>query len=136
MAYVLCTGADSVLLETRKLILARAGHTVTAATNEDAVIDACKERNFQIAVIGQSVSPENKKVISSLVRQYCPGAKILELYRPTEGRILADADSWLEVPALVPQDLAMWVACLAEGKKNATQVSLDYQAEDQQTKAQ
>ena len=106
MASVLCTGADPVLLETRKLILEQAGHTVISAGKID------------VAVIGQSISSNNKRIVSSLVRQHCPGAKVLELYRPTEGRIIPDADSWLEVPALVPQDLAIWVERLAEETRN------------------
>ena len=118
MASVLCTGADSVLLETRKLILEQAGHTVISATHQDEVIAACKAGKIDVAVIGQSISSNNKRLVSSLVRQHCPGAKVLELYRPTEGRIIPDADSWLEVPALVPQDLAIWVERLAEETRN------------------
>ena len=34
MSLVLCTGVDPVLMETRKLILERAGHTVITAMGE------------------------------------------------------------------------------------------------------
>lgn len=106
MALVLCTGADATLLETRRLILRQAGHTVVPATNSEQVILACKQHAFDVAVIGQSVSPESKKLIAFLVRMHCHSAKLLELYAANQGRTLADADSWLEVPADVPQDLA------------------------------
>ncbi|MBZ5489458.1 MAG: hypothetical protein LAO76_00830 [Acidobacteriia bacterium] len=110
MALVLCTGPDPVLLETRRLILQQAGHTVVSALNIEQVILACKQHVFDVAVIGQSVSPESKKVIASTVRRNCPSAKILELHQAHHGRTLADADSWLEVPADVPQQLAERIA--------------------------
>ena len=69
---------------------------------------------FQIAVIGQSVSTQSKRSIVYLVRQYCPASKVLELYSPYEGRVLSDADSWLEVPADIPNDLGDEVTRLAE----------------------
>lgn len=117
MALVLCTGADSVLLETRRLILRQAGHTVIPATSKEAVILACKDHAFDVAVIGQSVSPESKRLIASLVRENCPSAKILELHQAHHGRTLADADSWLEVPADVPHELAERVTEMAIKKK-------------------
>jgi hypothetical protein len=49
-----------------------------------------------------------------LVREHCPGAKLLELYSVSKGRALDDADSWLEVPADVPQHLAELVTTLAK----------------------
>ena len=106
VAVVLCTGADMGLLETRRLILEHAGHTVITARDQRAVIAACQQSRIDVAVIGQSVSSTNKRVISSLVRQHCPGAKILELHQSYQGKEVDDADSWLEVPAGVPQELA------------------------------
>ena len=113
MALVLCTGEDSVLLETRRLILRQAGHTVVPAVNSEQVILACKQHPFDVAVIGQSVSPESKRLIASLIRKNCPSAKILELHQAHHGRTLADADSWLEVPAGIPQELAERVTEMA-----------------------
>ncbi len=37
--------------------------------------------------------------ILRLVRQHCPSAKILELLASTTGKILAEADNWMEVPS-------------------------------------
>ena len=106
VAVVLCTGADTSLLETRRLILEHAGHTVITARDQQAVIAACEQRRIDIAVIGQSLSSSHKRIIGSLVRQHCPSAKILELYQAYQERAVHDADSWLEVPAGVPQELA------------------------------
>jgi hypothetical protein len=44
-----------------------------------------------------------KKIIASLIREHCPSAKIMELYPPYEGKVIENADAWLEVPADVPK---------------------------------
>jgi hypothetical protein len=106
VALVLCTGIDEALLRTRKLILERAGHIVVTVSDEKETAAACQEHCFDVAVIGQAIAPKVKKRVASLVRQHCRSAKLLELYRPHEGRIIEDADSWLLVPTDVPQDLA------------------------------
>jgi DNA-binding NarL/FixJ family response regulator len=116
MAMVLCTGHDLVLMETRKLILEEAGHIVIPITEQSAIPDACKKNIFDVAVIGQSFSAHSKRSIASLIRQHCPSAKILELYQTNQDKALEDADSWLEVPADVPQKLAQWVTRLAKSK--------------------
>ena len=116
MALVLCTGVDKALLQSRQLILERAGHTVLSATDEKALITICQKHSFDVAVIGQSVSPNMKQHIASLIKQHCPEAKILELYPLYAGKALPDADSWLSVPVDVPKDLADLVNELAQGK--------------------
>jgi CheY-like chemotaxis protein len=115
VALVLCTGIDPSLLRTRKLILEKAGHTVVTASDQRDVVAACKNHEFNVAVIGQTVSTKSKRSISSLVRQNCPSAKILELYQANHGPALpaGEADAWLEVPTDVPQDLAAQVSKLA-----------------------
>lgn len=113
MALVLCTGVDPLLITTRKLILENAGHNVVTATDESSVRAACKLQAFDVAVIGQAGSVKAKQQIMTLIRRHCPSAKVLELYRFSTGRVLEDADSWLEVPADVPQELAERVTALA-----------------------
>lgn len=113
MAVVLCTGVDPDLLETRRLILEQAGHKVVVARNLSEIEVACRKYHFDVAVLGQTLSRESKKTAASLVRKYCRPAKILELYQPHHGKVLEEADSWLEVPADVPQDLAERVSGLA-----------------------
>jgi hypothetical protein len=114
MALVLCTGVDKALLQTRRLILEHAGHTVVTAMDENNLTAVCQKHSFDVAVIGQSASPNMKLHIASLVRQHCPGSKILELYPLYAGRVLKDADSWLAVPIDVPQELADRVNELAK----------------------
>lgn len=117
MALVLCTGVDPILLATRKLILEKAGHTVTTVRDERELSAACQKHAFDVAVIGQAVAPRMKKVIAALIRKHCPSGKILELYSPHQGRSLEDADSWMEVPARVPGDLAQRVTELAQKQR-------------------
>lgn len=117
MALVLCTGVDPSLIATRKLILELAGHTVVAAMNELQISAACDKHLFEVAVIGQTVSPNTKRMLASVIRSQSPSTKILELYPPYQGRVLENADSWLEVPVVVPRDLADRVSELAEKER-------------------
>jgi len=116
VALVLCTGVDIVLIQTRKLILEKAGHTVIAVTQAGDFASACEKYGFDVAVIGQDMSSSIKKSVFSLLREQCPAAKILELYAEYQGKTLQGADSWLEVPIDVPRDLPERVNELA-GKK-------------------
>ena len=120
VALVLCTGVDPVLMETRKLILQQAGHTVITATGERNLVFACEHYDCDVAVIGQLMSPQIKKGFASIIRKQRPSVKILELCPLHEGRVLDDADSWLDVPADVPRELAQRVAELAKRKGEGT----------------
>ena len=119
MAKVLCTGWDTSLLATRALILQTAGHEVRQARTQNEVVSECAKQQFDVVVIGQTVTNRMKHLIVSVVRQNCPDVKILELYQPHMGRAVEDADSWLEVPAEIPSDLAKRVGELAsDGDRN------------------
>jgi hypothetical protein len=113
MALVLCTGVDPSVVRTRQLILERAGHVVIPALDEASLIDACRQNKFEVAVVGQTASAKIKRRIASLIRDCCHDAKLLELYTISSGKILDDADSWLEVLADLPQELAARVEALA-----------------------
>jgi CheY-like chemotaxis protein len=119
MALVACTGADKALLQTRRFILEAAGHTVVTITDEKSLLAACKTHTFDVAVIGQSTGPRMKHRIAALVREYCPKAKVLELYVPHLGRELTDADAWLATPTEVPREFADRVNELANGSGQA-----------------
>lgn len=113
MALVLCTGPDPSVVRTRHLILERAGHVVVSVLDESSLVQACRQNKFDVAVVGQTVSPKIKRRIAGLIRESCRDAKLLELYTVSSGRVLDDADSWLEVLADVPQELARRVGALA-----------------------
>jgi hypothetical protein len=120
MAAVLCTGVDEGLLNSRKLILEKAGHRVIAARGEKELVAACTTYRFDIAVVGQTVSQFEKHRILRLIRNYCPDTKVLELFVPSTGKMLPDADDWLEVPARIPADLAERVSMLASKPSSAS----------------
>src|SRR5689334_2251545 len=101
-------------MATRAFLLQRAGHTVIPVLSEPELIGACEEYKFHVAVIGQAISTRQKQRVFDLIRQHCPSVKVLELYSPATGEVLAEADDWLAVPADVPQDLARRVSALAE----------------------
>jgi len=63
------------------------------------------------------MSPQTKLALAAIIRKKCPSAKILELCPLHKGRVLDDADSWLDVPADVPRELAERVSVLAAERK-------------------
>lgn len=117
MARVLCTGVDPVLMKTRQLILESVGHTVVPASDEREIKAVCSKQKFDVAVIGQNISPKVKTRVLDLVREHCPETRILELTLPYASKALADADAWLEMP-FDPEELAEAVNSLAVRKKN------------------
>jgi CheY-like chemotaxis protein len=117
MALVLCTGVDKALLQSRRYVLEAAGHTVVTVTDELTLLAACKNHRFDVAVVGQTTGARMKRRIASLVREYCPDTKLLELYETYMGREIDDADSWLPTPVDVPRELPDRVNELAHGKK-------------------
>ena len=113
MAVVLCTGTDDLLLASRRMLLERAGHTVVSALGTHSVQYACRRAGFDVAVIGQGCTEKEKGEFLSLIRQHCPGAKVLELYLAHSHPALKDADAHLEVPAELTSDFVDRVNALA-----------------------
>jgi len=113
VALVLCTGVDEILIRTRQLLLEGAGHKVIPATGQLQLIRACEENHFDVAVVGQVITKPEKQRILSLIREHCPEARVLELFTPSTGRWLPDADDWLEVPGQIPSEFVERVSMLA-----------------------
>jgi hypothetical protein len=122
MALVLCTGSDPVVMKTRQLLLETAGHTVILASDDSQVEKACKSHQFDVAVIGQNVSPAVKQRFFGLVREHCASTRILELLRPFNDRTLDKADASLVMPSETPEQLVELVTALAQ--KEASFLSL------------
>ena len=114
MAQVLSIGSNPSVMHTRQLLLEQEGHTVVGATNEKALAAACELITFDVAVLSQTFSPKVKQHIAFLIREHCPGIKVLELYSVPNGRALEDADSWIAVPADSPSELCLRVNQLAK----------------------
>ena len=106
-------------MQSRKLILQAAGHTVTTAQSDSEIAAACREFQFDVVVIGQSTQSSLKRGWFAVIRKHCPSAKILEVYVPSDGGIaLPNADEWLESP-VVPRELAERVKALAAVSKKS-----------------
>src|SRR3954470_4949745 len=110
MAVVLCVGDDDVLLTTRRMILERAGHKVLQARTMPEIIAACTSAAVDVTVIGQGLPPQQRAKVGDVVRKECPQGKVLELYIPSQGKAVRNADDWLEVPSDTPRELAQRVA--------------------------
>jgi len=113
MAVVLCTGSEPVLMKTRQMILESAGHKVLSAISGGEVEILCSAFTFHVAVLGQSATPNLKREIIAAVRRSCPTAKVLELYALHIGKVLEDADAWLEMPPENPEMLIRMVEVMA-----------------------
>lgn len=116
MSLVLNTGVYPPLLETRRLILEKAGHIVITTAVEGEMVSACQGYHFDVVVIGQSASRQLKRRIFRLIRRHCGSAKILELTTPDAGKALEAADSWLETHLMQADALAERVGQLASGR--------------------
>ena len=104
-------------MKTRQLILENAGHTVVPASGEHEIKAICSKQKFDVAVIGQTISPKAKTRVLDLIKEHCPEARILELTRPYGSKTLGDADAWLEMPS-DPEELVNAVNLLALDKKD------------------
>jgi len=114
MALVLCTGVDRGLMQTRTLLLERAGHTVVQASSEPEVVAACAHQCFDVAVIGQSLG-NMKQHVFTVLKEHCPNAKVRELVDAYQKPKLPQADDWLETHSAAPAELPERVARLASG---------------------
>lgn len=94
------------------MVLERAGHRVMSAMGEHDLVALCTRYSFDVAVIGQGIPPPEKQRVLRLIREHCPKLKVLELFLPSQGKMLPDADDWLEAPVSPPGNLAERVAAL------------------------
>src|SRR5438270_2493529 len=104
-------------MKTRRMILESAGHRVIDSMDVTEVKNACAENTFDVAVIGQSLPPNEKLRIQQLLREVCPSAKLLELHSTWQAQTLPDADDWLQVPPDRAAELAERVTALAMKEK-------------------
>jgi hypothetical protein len=116
MATILCTGDEPLLLETRKLILQRKGHTVVSAQDPSSVQAICQQHTIDVAVIGECTHPEKKKQMAVMIRRHCPSVKILELHGIYQSKILNNSDSTLAMPPEMPEFLTRYVDELLTSK--------------------
>ena len=119
---ILCIGINDAAMQTRKLILEKAGFIITQSRDLRQVKAECETNSFSIAILGQSLNTSEKKRITDVVLKYCETAKILELHTGITPA-LPEADAHLQVSATEPEGLVEAVSTLQKTprKRKATQ---------------
>ena len=81
--HILSVSYDSLLLQTRELLLCREGYSVTSALGFTAAIEHCKSDHFDLFVLGHSIPERDKKELIKVFRTNCP-SPVLALRRHGE----------------------------------------------------
>ena len=116
MANIIHIGTSEPILTTRKTILERAGHTVTLARDLRAVIAACENQSFDLAIVGQTLPAMEKLRVSDTLRQKCQGIWVLEFHDAVKPD-LNNADAHLRVAETSPDVFLDTVDRLARSPK-------------------
>lgn len=116
MADVLCVGIDDAAMQTRRLILEKAGHVVSQARDLRRVKEACDANSFSIVILGQALNASEKRRISDVVLTHCKSAKILELHTSITPDV-PEADEHLQVSATEPENLVETVNALLRTRR-------------------
>jgi CheY-like chemotaxis protein len=103
VANILCIGASDATMETRRMLLESAGHTVTEAKDLREVTAACQTGSVDIAILGQDLPEKEKVRVSDTIRRMS-GARILELHIGVAPE-LPSADAHLQTIASAPEGL-------------------------------
>jgi DNA-binding response OmpR family regulator len=83
MPRILSISYDQALLHTRELMLAREGFGITSAVGFSAAIEACKQGEFDLVIMGHSIPAADKTAIIRQLRAMCD-TPVLALRRPNE----------------------------------------------------
>ena len=116
MANILCIGIGNAAMQTRKMILERAGHTVTQARELREVMAACRVDSFSVAILGPALPRNEKLRVRDLLYIECRDAKVLELHIGVAPEI-SSADAHLQVTASEPEGLVECVESLIMNRK-------------------
>jgi len=118
MANILRIGVDESSTKPRRLLLERAGHTVSEASDVRQVVAACSGVQFDLIIIGDTLPAKEKLRVSTLVQEHCRGTKILELHSAAQPD-LENADAHLHVNGDAPEELSRWVDQLIARRESA-----------------
>jgi DNA-binding response OmpR family regulator len=76
---ILICGDEPSLLETRYMVLVRAGFVVASTCTREEIASLPEEPAFGLAVVGRTLADGDKKMIVEEVRRRWPGIRILFL---------------------------------------------------------
>ena len=118
MANILRIGMDESSTKPRRMLLERAGHTISEAGDVRQLVAACSGVHFDLIIIGHKLPAMEKLRVSTLVEEHCPGTKILELHTaPTPD--LDHVDAHLHINGDSPEDLFRYVERLTAKRESA-----------------
>ena len=81
--HILSVSYDEALLRTREMLLRREGYFVTSALGFTEGIEQCKNRGFNLFVLGHSIPEKDKRELIHVFRTQCD-APVLALHRHGE----------------------------------------------------
>jgi DNA-binding NtrC family response regulator len=84
---IVLVSRDPDLTDIRKRVLENAGFAVIDATDESAVTQACSRERVRLILLGQSLSPSEKRQIWVATKAQCK-VPILELYHRGKPELL------------------------------------------------
>jgi CheY-like chemotaxis protein len=113
---VLCVGMNDAAMQTRKLVLEKAGLNVSQARDIRQVQAACESNSFAVVILGHSLNRNEKKRVSDVVLTYCKTAKILELHTGIAPEV-SSADGHLQANLTEPEALVEAVNRLLRKRK-------------------
>lgn len=76
---ILICGDEPLLLETRYMVLVRAGFVVASTSTQGEIAGLPEEPAFGLAVVGRTLADGDKKTVVEEVRRRWPGIRILFL---------------------------------------------------------
>lgn len=87
--HILSLSYDVALLDSRRLLLEQAGYQVTSVVGVDAALDACRQRTYDLVIIGHSIPSAHKQKLIEQLRAVCQ-TPVLGLQRSGERMENAD----------------------------------------------
>jgi DNA-binding response OmpR family regulator len=99
MAKILSISYDPILLETRDLILRKAGYDVSSVVGFSQAIESTE--HYDLIVMGHSIPQGDKRAIVRQLRERGCDSPVLSLIKPGERQIVEAAAAVEPVPELV-----------------------------------
>jgi hypothetical protein len=111
---VLVVSRHPHLEDVRKHILEEAGYQVITIRNPEQAEEACKNNKIDLAVIGYSVTPAEKRLIAAEAIKFCK-CPILELWDREPPQLRGPGDLIFDHFSLQPEDFLKTVHSILRG---------------------
>jgi DNA-binding response OmpR family regulator len=111
---ILSISYDPVLLHTRQQILEQHGYSVFSAEGFSAALETCRDKDFDVVVMGHSIPHDDKQMLLEEVHKKC-NAPVVALLRNSEPPLDGAAES---IDPLSPANLLNAVGRVLNRKPN------------------